>query len=156
MLTTNQKGAIAEAAIAKEAIALGIGVYRPYGDERCDLIFDLRPRLVRVQCKWAPRDGDVIVARLYSARRTATGLVHRPYSSEEIDAFALYCPETGRCYYLDVADFDGRNSVVLRLDLTRNNQSSGVNWARDFEFGATLHGSGGAVAQLGERLAGSQ
>ena len=48
MLTTNQKGALAETAIAHEAIKLGIGVYRPLGDERCDLIFDLRPRLMRV------------------------------------------------------------------------------------------------------------
>jgi hypothetical protein len=44
VLTTNQKGAIAEAAVAKEAIKLGIGVYAPYGDERCDFIFELRPR----------------------------------------------------------------------------------------------------------------
>jgi hypothetical protein len=29
MLTTNQKGAIAETAIAHEAVKLGIGVYRP-------------------------------------------------------------------------------------------------------------------------------
>jgi hypothetical protein len=28
---------------------------------RYDLIFDLRPRLLRVQCKWAPLKGDVIV-----------------------------------------------------------------------------------------------
>jgi hypothetical protein len=60
VLTTNQKGAIAEAAVAKEAIQLGIGVYSPYGDERCDFIFDLRPRLVRVQVKWASRNADTI------------------------------------------------------------------------------------------------
>jgi len=51
MLTTNQKGAVAETAIAHEAIKLGIGVYRPLCDERYDLIFDLGPTLVRVQCK---------------------------------------------------------------------------------------------------------
>src|SRR3954470_17527611 len=51
MLTTNQKGAVAETAIAHEAIKLGIGVYRPVADERADLILDLRPRLLRVQCK---------------------------------------------------------------------------------------------------------
>jgi PD-(D/E)XK nuclease superfamily protein len=46
VLTTDQKGAAAEAAIAFAAIELGIGVSRPLGDERYDLIFDLRPRLV--------------------------------------------------------------------------------------------------------------
>jgi hypothetical protein len=138
MLTTNQKGAIAETAIAHEAIKLGIGVYHSYADERFDFIFDLRPRLVRVQCKSAPREGDVIVARLYSARRTATGLVRRIYNAGEIDAFALYCPDTEKCYFLDVKDFESRNCVFLRLDPTRNNQASGVNWAREYEFGATL------------------
>ena len=52
MLTTDQKGSIAEAEITAAAIRLG--VYRPLSEgERCDLIFDLRPTLMRVQCKWA-------------------------------------------------------------------------------------------------------
>src|SRR3954451_12488931 len=85
MLTTNQKGAVAEAAVAKEAIQLGVGVYRPYGDERCDFIFDLRPRLVRVQCKWASCDGTVIYARLYSSRRARAGLIRRRYEEGEVD-----------------------------------------------------------------------
>ena len=39
-LTTNQKGAIAEASIAREAIKLGIEVYRPVMEGgRFDLIF---------------------------------------------------------------------------------------------------------------------
>lgn len=138
VLTTNQKGAVAETAIAHEALKLGIGVYRAYADERYDLIFDLRPRLVRVQCKTAPREGEVIVARLYSARRTAEGLVRRVYKATEVDGCALYCPDTDRCYYLDVKDFEARNCVFLRLDPTRNNQSSGINWARDYEFDVTL------------------
>ena len=54
-LTTDQKGAIAELAIAHAAAVLGVGVFKPLTDgERYDLIFDLRPRLLRVQCKWYP------------------------------------------------------------------------------------------------------
>ncbi|MBD0348648.1 MAG: hypothetical protein ICV59_05815, partial [Thermoleophilia bacterium] len=81
MLSTDQKGAIAETAIAHAAVALGIGVSKPVGDERYDLIFDLRPRLLRVQCKWAVRLGDVIAVRCYSTRRTATGLLKRGYTA---------------------------------------------------------------------------
>jgi hypothetical protein len=40
VLTTDQKGAIAEAAITHAALELGIGVAKPSGDERYDLIFD--------------------------------------------------------------------------------------------------------------------
>jgi PD-(D/E)XK endonuclease len=80
MLTTNQKGFIAESAIAFEAAKLGIGVYRPFTDERYDFVFDLRPKLLRVQCKWASRYDDVIVVRLYSARRAREGLRRTLYS----------------------------------------------------------------------------
>jgi PD-(D/E)XK endonuclease len=140
MLTTNQKGAVAEMAVAHEALKLGIGVYVPIGDERCDLIFDLRPRLVRVQCKWASRRGDVVVLPLYSARRTATGLRRSYYSAEEVDAFAAWCPDTGRCYYAEMAEIASRQVLYLRLRLARNNQAKGVHWARDYEFGAKLGG----------------
>jgi hypothetical protein len=50
-LTTNQKGLIAENAVSRLAILAGIGVARPLDDERHDLILDLRPGLVRVQCQ---------------------------------------------------------------------------------------------------------
>ena len=62
VLTTDQKGAIAEQAIAFEAMRLGLGVFVPLGDERYDLILDLRPHLLRVQCKWAVRTGDVVAS----------------------------------------------------------------------------------------------
>ena len=156
VLTTNQKGALAEAAIAKEAVRLGIGVFTPVADERCDFIFDLRPRLVRVQCKSAPLIGDVVVARLYSARRARAGLIRRLYSADDIDAFAIYCPDIDRCYWLEAGTWAIRSQVYLRLKGTKNNQAEGVNWANDHEFAGTLSSQLGAVAQLGERLAGSQ
>jgi hypothetical protein len=49
----------------------------------------------------------------------------------------------------------GRRLVHLRLADSRNNQRQRINWVKDYEFEATLARLG-AVAQLGERLAGSQ
>jgi hypothetical protein len=156
MLTTDQKGAIAELAIAQKAAELGIGVWSAYTVERYDLLFDLRPKLVRVQCKWASRHGDVVIVRCYSNRRGRDGLLRRFYSAEEIDAYAAYCSELDRCYFLPLERFGPRNAIQLRLGPTKNNQKVGVNWASDFEFEATLQTAQGAIAQLGERLAGSQ
>jgi hypothetical protein len=156
-LTTDQKGAIAELAIAKAAIELGIDVYRPVAEGgRYDLIFELGKRLVRVQCKWASRYGDVLVVRCYSARRTRDGLVRRPYEPGEVDAFAAYCPDLDRCYFLPYDAFPRRNQIQLRVASTRNNQRLRINWAENFEFSATLARVPGAIAQLGERLDGIQ
>jgi PD-(D/E)XK endonuclease len=154
VLTTDQKGAVGELEIARQAADLGIGVWSAYTVERYDLIFDLRPKLVRVQCKWTPQYGDVIRVPCYSNRRSRDGLVRRSYSSEEIDAFAAFCPVTVRCYFLPLETFENRIAIQLRLRPTRNNQAARINWAKDYEFAAKL-GHLGAVAQLGERRAGS-
>ena len=155
MLTTDQKGNIAELAIARSAIEIGIDVYRPVGEGgRYDMIFEIEEQLWRIQCKWAPRDGDVVVLRCYSCRRNRDGLVRRKYIEGEIDAFAAYCPDTDRCYFLPFSLFLDRSQVLLRLAPSKNNQQLGINWARDYEFAATL-GRPGAVAQLGERQRGT-
>lgn len=137
-LTTDQKGVIAETSVVREAIRRGIGVSRPIGPERYDLVFDLRPGLVRVQCKWASLRGDVIAVRVVSARRTAGGLAKRAYSAEEIDAFAAYCPELDACFFLPIARFAQTRAIQLRTGPCRNGQSVAVNWASEFAFDATL------------------
>ncbi len=139
MLTTDQKGALAEAMIAAAAIELGVGVLRPISDgTRYDLIFDVDGRLMRVQCKTAVRHGDVLAVRWYSARRSRAGFIKHHYTSDQIDAIAAYSPELRRCFLLLSDRFERRTYVQLRLGPTRNNQSVGINWAEDFAFDATL------------------
>lgn len=159
MLSTNQKGAIAETAIAHQAVRLGIEVYRPIVEGgRYDLIFLLSDRLLRVQCKWAPRNDDVIAVRCYSARRSSSGMLKRPYTPAEVDVIVAYCPDLDRCYVLPLELFGTRAEVQLRLAPARNNQRARVNWASDFaleRLDFLLERLQGAIAQLGERGAGS-
>lgn len=156
-MTTDQKGAIAETAIAHAAAKLGIDVYRPVAEGgRYDLVFDLGARLLRVQCKWAARRGGVIAVRCSSCRRTADGLLHRTYTAGEVDAIAAYCPSTERCYLLPSDLIDGRRELSLRLETTRNGQKLGIRWADEFEFTRLDWERLGAIAQLGERLPGRQ
>jgi PD-(D/E)XK endonuclease len=157
MLTTDQKGSIAETAIVSAAVKLHIGVFKPLTDgERYDLIFNLRPQLVRVQCKRATRQGDVILVRCYSNRRTRDGMLTRCYTADETDVIAAYCAEVDRCFVIPPRLFDGHRQVHLRLNPSRNNQRIGINWADDYALEALHWLPHGAVAQLGERLAGSQ
>jgi hypothetical protein len=154
MLTTDQKGVLAEQAVVFEALKLGVGIFQPLGDERYDLILDLRPELLRVQCKWATRVGDVVQIRTRRCRRGPEGLIHRAYELGEIDAIAAYCADLNQCYLLPLEMSIGRAMVQLRLAPSRNNQQLRINWARDFEFGATLQQLHGPIAQLGERAHG--
>jgi len=147
VLRPTDKGNIAEARIAADAIELGIDVLKPVNEGlRYDLMFDFGVKVLRVQCKWAPRRGQVIQVRARTSRHTPSGYVRTVYDPDEIDALAAYCPELRRCYLLPIRDFAGQGFIHLRLGPTKNNQALGVKWAADYELGA--------IAQLGERRSG--
>jgi prevent-host-death family protein len=139
----NQKGNVAELAIAAAATKLGIDVSKPLAEHtRYDLIFDLGPRLVRVQCKWAPLKDDVIQVKLRSSRYASGGRqIRTAYRSEEIDAIAVYCEHLDRCYLLPIELVAGMATLHLRVAEPRNGQRASLNWAADYELP-------GAVAQL--------
>ena len=156
MLSPDQKGAIAESSIAAAAIKLGIGVSKPLSDgHRYDLIFDVGGKLYRVQCKWAMRRDDVVLVNCRSARRGPDGFIHRAYSRDEVDLLAAYCAELDQSYVLPAHIFDGRHAVQLRLAPAANNQQTRINWAGRYELERLDFDAFGAIAQLGERRAGS-
>ena len=144
------KGAVAEAVIAAEAAKAGIGVLRPLVEGlRYDLVFDVCGHLLRVQCKSARARNRVVVIPTRSSRHTPAGYVRARYTSSEIDAIAAYCPDLNSCYFLPIQEIDGLSAVHLRLSPAANNQQAAIRYAAQFEFR-------GAIAQLGERLAGSE
>src|SRR3954462_12307361 len=114
---------VAETAIIHEAAKLGIIVSRPLDDARYDLILDVPSGLMRLQCKWAVRLGDVVVIRCRTCRRGREGLIHRGYQTGEIDAIAAYCAELDRCFLLPLSLSVNRTAVQLRLAPTLNNQN---------------------------------
>lgn len=147
----NRKGNVAELAFALEAARLGLSVLKPLTEhEPYDLVLGIAGRLVRVQCKWAARKGDVIWVRLKRSRHSPTrGYVTNTYGKDEVDAFGVYCGEIDRCYLVPIERVEGAQAIHLRLAEARNNQRAALNWASDYELP-------GAVAQLAERFAGSE
>jgi prevent-host-death family protein len=148
---TNHKGNAAELAIAAEAARLGLAVFAPLTEHgRYDLILGVADVLLRVQCKWGRREGDTIMVQLASSYHSPTrGYVTRTYSAAEVDAVAVYCEQISRCYLVPIDLVAGTGRFTLRLAPARNNQQASLNLAAEYEFT-------GAVAQLEERLTGSQ
>jgi prevent-host-death family protein len=151
VLSTNQKGGIAETAITAAAYALDIPVLRPVVEHaRYDLAFEIGDRIFRVQCKWGSldKDGAVIKVSLQSNYLTPAGYVRNSYTPDEIDLVAVYCGELRRCYLLPSSLACGRTSIFLRLAPPKNGQRACLNRAVDFAFE-------GAIAQLEERWRGT-
>ncbi len=150
--TPNQKGAIAEAEVAAAATRLGIPVLKPvFEDRRYDLVFETADGLARVQCKWARRRRNVVDVKARTFRLVSGGSWERTtYSAEEVDAVAIYCHDLRRCYLIPIDELPPSGSMHLRLSPAKNNQLKRLHSAAEYEL------SLGAIAQLGERLRGTQ
>jgi hypothetical protein len=151
MLDSNVKGAIAEQAIILAAVKLGVSVWKPVSEHgRCDLVLEIAARLWRVQCKWGRLTdaGDLVIARIGGCRRSTSGYVRSTYSGDEVDLFGIYCGDLDHCF-VPASLAVGKHGLSLRLSAPRNGQRACINLASSFDFE-------GAIAQLGERLTGSQ
>jgi antitoxin (DNA-binding transcriptional repressor) of toxin-antitoxin stability system len=152
VLTNQVKGAVAEQAIVLAATKLRVPVWKPVAEQgRVDLVLEIAKRLVRVQCKWGrlSPQRDVVIAKIGGSWLSPSGYVSSTYSEEEVDLFGIYCGELDRCFLLPASLLAGKHEIWLRRTPTRNGQKSCITLADDFDFD-------GAVAQLEERLAGSQ
>ena len=131
-------------------MSVGIPVLRPMSEHgRYDLVFEVGGRLLRIQCKWAARKGDVVLVHTGGNYLSPRGYVRSTYSADEVDAIAAYCGDLDRCYLLPIDLVAGHYVIHLRLAPAKNAQRAAINWAAEYEFP-------GAIAQLGERSAGSR
>jgi hypothetical protein len=83
-----------------------------------------------------------------SCRLTPGGYRYANYAASDVDAIAAYCGDLDTCYLIPIADVGGRSMLSLRLAPAANGQAVAIRWPATYEFS-------GAIAQLGERVAGS-
>lgn len=133
--TRNTKaiGDASEAAVLAALVGAGITVLQPFGDnERFDLVAYEDGRFVRLQVK----TGRVVRGCVRASARSVNAYATRRYCEDEIDAFAVWCSQTGRMYVLPVGETPAE--IVLRLEAPANGQARNIRWARDHEFNGSL------------------
>ena len=116
---------------------LGYGIYLPFGENtRCDLMLERDGFVDRVQCKTGRLRGGAVVFAVCSsyAHHRSAKVQQRPYHGE-IDAFAVYCPETAGVYLIPIMHLPVRRQGRLRVDPPKNNQIDGIRFAADYEVG---------------------
>ncbi|HEV2654742.1 MAG TPA: group I intron-associated PD-(D/E)XK endonuclease [Ktedonobacteraceae bacterium] len=131
-------GELSEVILIAKLLEVGYEILTPFGDNRrYDLVIeDADGRFWRIQCKTGRSNGEYIQftpASLYyhtHAGRTTHG--SKNYK-DQIDYFAVYCPENREVYLIPVAHA-GVSQMNLRLVPTKNKQEQGVKWAEDYEL----------------------
>ena len=127
-LSPSEVGARAERAVAFALAAAGKRVYLPLfaPHSRVDLVAEDDAGFHRVQVKTSRVKGSVVNFCTCSNSRD----VRKSYQGEA-DLFGVYSPELDQVFLVPVADVPER-ACNLRLAPTRNGQTKGVRWARDY------------------------
>jgi PD-(D/E)XK endonuclease len=129
----NHKGDIAEIMVIATLLQRDYTVLKPVvGHRRYDVVIETEGRFLRVQIKAGRvvREGTTLE---FNSRSFSGAGVQRPYTTDEIDYFGIYCAALGKVYLVPV-DAVGPGKGWLCLEPTRNNQVNGIRWAKDFEI----------------------
>lgn len=109
----------------------GFSVLLPFGGGlRYDLVYDNGADLIRVQCKTARyKNGSVE----FRASSVESATKHTNYT-DQIDEFGIYCSQLNTVYLVPITHITGWSTQHLRVEPTKNNQSEGIRWAKQYEI----------------------
>ena len=135
-MDTNTKGELALLKVKQLALEKDILLSQPtMANCRYDLIVDCGHRLVRAQVKWA--DGRVSGAAgcvQINLRKITRGNKRGKqfYSKDEVDILLVYVPKIDKVLWLESPHFHGKQSITIRIEPPRNNQTKGCLMAEEY------------------------
>ncbi len=118
-------------AVATGLRKAGYDVYTPFfcAHTRIDLVACRESQVMRIQVKTSQLVGGAV------GFWTCSNSKHvRLDYRKDVDAFGVYSPDLDLVYLVPVDDVPLRRGH-LRIDPTRNNQSSKIRWAADYLVG---------------------
>lgn len=132
-LSTHFIGEITEQSVAIEFLKLGIQVSKPLvQSSKYDFIVDIKNKLYKIQVKTSSLKEESYIEFATSTSHTNTkGTINLTYSENDVDFFATIYD--GQCYLIPFSDC-GRRQQRLRLQPTKNNQTVGIKFAKDYKL----------------------
>lgn len=131
---TKSKGDLGVLKVQLELYMQGFSVFTSQSEhEAFDLIAYKDKRFYRVQVKYRGAENGKISISLHTTWTDKTKLHRNPYDFDEIDVFAIYCPDIDAVCFAAVAELAALNATfTLRTELPKNNQTKGVRLATDY------------------------
>ena len=138
-MNTSRKGDETESIVLSRLMGIGLSVSVPFGDsDRYDLVADDGGSLHRVQCKTGSWINGTVRFNLYTSTVGVDGRVDSEYTTDEIDAYAVYSRKTDHVYWVPIRD-TGSGEMRLRVDQPHPNAPiSKINWASDYRLSSTF------------------
>lgn len=137
MLSSHFIGEITEQEVALEFLKRGILLSKPLvQSSRYDFIADINHKLYKIQVKTGTLKEDSYIEFATSTSHTNTqGTLNISYSENDVDFFATM--HEGQCYLIPY-EVCGKRAQRLRLIPTKNGQTKGITFAKDYTIDTIL------------------
>lgn len=133
MLNSHFIGEITEQQVVLEFLKLGILVSKPLvQSSRYDFVVDINNNLYKIQVKTGTFKENSYLEFATSTSHTNTqGTLNISYSANDVDFFATMYED--QCYLIPY-ELCGKRTQRIRFVPTKNNQTTGVLFAKDFRL----------------------
>lgn len=133
MLNSHFIGEITEQQVVLEFLKLGILVSKPLvQSSRYDFVADINNNLYKIQVKTGTFKENSYLEFATSTSHTNTqGTLNISYSANDVDFFATMYED--QCYLIPY-ELCGKRTQRIRFVPTKNNQTTGVLFAKDFRL----------------------
>ena len=140
-MNNTQKGEIAKLRTEIRAAEKGWLSSRTVEGARYDLVLDDGEKLYRAQVKWAGSEmshseGSVSVElRRYCGdgrNLKYTRSKSRVYGASEVDVVIAYIPQIDELCWFGPSMFDGKSTITVRFQPSKNGQKKGIVLAQDY------------------------
>ena len=136
-LSTHFIGETTEQQVALEFLKLGYLVSKPLvQSSKYDFVVDINHKLYKIQVKTGTLKENAYIEFATSTSHTNTkGTINLAYSEDDVDFFATMYE--GECYLIPIQNC-GKRAQRLRIVPTKNGQTKGVTFAKDYHLKATI------------------
>ena len=132
MLSSHFIGEITEQEVALQFLKLGILISKPLvQSSRYDFIAEINNKLYKIQVKTSTvrEEGSYFDFATSTSHTNSKGTLNISYTENDVDFFAtMYL---GQCYLIPFK-LCGKRNQRLRLIPTKNGQTKGITFAKDF------------------------
>lgn len=131
---TKNKGDLGVLKVQLELHVQGFSIFTSQSEhEPFDLIAYRDGHFIRIQVKYRSSSNGKIDISLSSTWSDKRSLHSVAYKTDEVDVFAIYCPDTDQCYFIPFNLLNEcSTSFTIRIDPPKNKQESGIRMAVDY------------------------
>ena len=147
---TKDKGDLAVGEVIADLLRAGAQVCLPISEHLPFDVLAVAPsfhEIKRVQVRYIGTRQGAVHLRLRQTHADRHGVHARLISLDDVDAFAIFCPDANEVYYVRQDEIRGAARVTfnLRVQPSANGQKKRTRWAQDFRGAKRIFGP---VAQM--------